>query len=342
LIRVPEARDRFRVNGSGLTAAVLDTGLRTTHIDFAGRVVAQRNFTRDNNGDANNAADGDGHGTNVGGVIVANGGPEGHEGIAPGAGIVPLKVLSNSGGGSFQQIGDGLRWVLENHARHSITVVNMSLGDPNNYQNTQGFETDSIHQTIRALRNARVAVVVSAGNEFFQHQSRQGMSYPAIFPETISVGAVYDSPGTGHSYQSGAQAFSTTFDQITPFSQRLHESVSPQFKTDIFGPGAPMRSAGIENDRGESVDHGTSQAAPTIAGVILLLQQFWKTATGELPSVDDLETWISTSAVRIRDDAGDQDNVENTGLEFRRVDALEALSIANRSLNTFLLQRNAR
>jgi hypothetical protein len=64
-IRVTDARDAFEVNGKGLTVAVLDTGLRTSHVDFAGRVVAQQNFTSD--GPATDASDKDGHGTNVGG-----------------------------------------------------------------------------------------------------------------------------------------------------------------------------------------------------------------------------------------------------------------------------------
>src|SRR5262245_32455222 len=48
LIRVPEARTAFSVSGAGLAAAVLDTGLRTSHVDFRGRVVAQHNWTPDN------------------------------------------------------------------------------------------------------------------------------------------------------------------------------------------------------------------------------------------------------------------------------------------------------
>jgi subtilisin family serine protease len=136
LIRVVQARQSFLVNGNGLTVAVLDTGLRTTHIDFAGRVRSQRNFTNDNQGDVNNANDGNGHGTNVGGIIVANGN---HVGIAPGASIVPLKVLSNTGGGSFEQANQALQWVLDNHALFNINgavVINDGDDEQDNVPNT--------------------------------------------------------------------------------------------------------------------------------------------------------------------------------------------------------------
>ena len=101
-----------------------------THVDFAGRVVAQRNFTSDNDGDVDDATDGQGHGTNVGGIIAANGD---HIGIAPQANLVPIKVLSNQGGGSFSWIDDALQWVIDHREEHNITAVCMSLGDGGNY-----------------------------------------------------------------------------------------------------------------------------------------------------------------------------------------------------------------
>jgi subtilisin family serine protease len=182
-----------------------------------------------------------------------------------------------------------------------------------------------------------VAVVVAAGNDFFTHDSEQGMSYPAIFRETVSVGAVFDANEGSFSYISGAVAFSSDANRITPFSQRLHESVNPDTRTDIFAPGAPITSSGIADDHGESIQHGTSQATPVTAGVILLMQQYHLQLTDQLPSVDDLIMWLRNSSVHINDGDDEDDNVMHTGLDFLRLDALNALQTIRRHLRRRLL-----
>jgi subtilisin family serine protease len=335
LVRASKARQLFNVDGSGLAVAVLDTGLRTTHVDFAGRIVAQRNFTSDNAADPANASDGQGHGTNVAGIIAAG---ALHKGMAPKASVIPVKVLNNAGGGSFDSILDALQWVVGNRMTHNITAVCMSLGDSGNYQVDDQFSGDAIRQTIADLRSQGVAVVVAAGNDYFPHNSQQGMSYPAIFRETISVGAVYDFNEGGFSYSSGAEAFSTAPDRITPFSQRLHSTVQAACRTDIFAPGAPVTSSGINSDQGESVQHGTSQATPVTAGVILLIQQFVKDRTGQLPSVDKIEDWIRSAGVKIHDGDDEHDNVSHTDLDFLRLDAVAALEAARRDLQRAVLE----
>lgn len=331
---VSRARRAFGVDGTGLTAAVLDTGLNTKHVDFTGRIPTQRNYTDDNGGDPEDATDGNGHGTNVGGIIVANGD---HLGLAPGANIIPLKVLGNQGGGSFQGIADALSWVVDNHETHNITVVCMSLGNGGNYTD-DNFSGDALRPKIQALREARVPVVIAAGNDYFSHNSEQGMSYPAIVRECVSVGAVYDAPEGGFRYSSGAEAFDTRAGQITPFSQRLHPDVSAETYTDIFAPGAPVTSSGIQDEHGESTQHGTSQATPVTAGLILLMQDFYKRATGELPEVDDLVTWLRRGGVPIYDGDDENDNVQHTNLEYIRADALSALDAVRRHLNRKLLE----
>ena len=59
-------------------------------------------------------------------------------------------------------------------------------------------ENDEIRKLIQELRVNRVAVVIAAGNHYFQHNSQQGMAYPAIVRECISVGAVYDAVSYTH------------------------------------------------------------------------------------------------------------------------------------------------
>lgn len=335
---VSQARQAFNVTGAGQTVAVLDTGLNTAHVDFAGRVSTQVNFTNDNGGDQANAADGNGHGTNVGGIIVANGD---HKGIAIGANIIPIKVLSNTGGGSFASVRDALEWVRDNREAFGISAVCMSLGDSGNYTSDTDLENDPIRQLIRELRDNRVATVIAAGNDFFSHNSRQGMGYPAIIRECISVGAVYDAEVGGFSYGSGAKAFSTRAGQITPFSQRLHKSMNRNTKTDVFAPGAPVTSSGINGPNGESVQHGTSQATPVTVGLVLLLQEFYQRITGEQPEVDDLLTWMLRGSVQIIDGDDEDDNVQHTNKSYARIDAVSALDAVRRELYKKLLNEPA-
>jgi subtilisin family serine protease len=331
---VDQARDAFKVNGSGMTVAVLDTGLNIAHVDFAGRILAQVNFTRDNGEDKHNANDGQGHGTNVGGIIAAGGN---HTGIAPGANIIPIKVLPNVGSGDFAWIDQALQWVIDNRETHHITAVCMSLGDSGNYTSDVfpiwQFLRNGIRRKIRTLRAARVAVVIAAGNDFYPHSSRQGMSFPAIVRECVSVGAVYDSDGGGFIYpSSGAESFATKRGQITPFSQRLHSSVNPTTHTDIFAPGAPVTASGIGTPTASSTQHGTSQATPVVTGLILLLQEFYQRWQGELPTVDQLVSWLQTGGVPIYDGDDENDNVQHTHLTYTRADALSALDAARRSI----------
>jgi subtilisin family serine protease len=330
---VDQAREAFKVNGAGMTVAVLDTGLNTGHVDFAGRMVAQANFTPDNGGDQNNANDGNGHGTNVGGIIAAG---SKHTGMAPGANIIPIKVLANDGGGDFRWIDQALQWVIDNRATHNITAVCMSLGDGGNYTSDNfsvwEFLRNSLRRKIQTLKAARVAVVIAAGNDFFRHNSRQGMSFPAIIRECVSVGAVYDADGGGYAYQSGARAFATKRGQITPFSQRLHSSVNNITSTDIFAPGAPVTASGIGSPTASSTQHGTSQATPVVTGLILLLQEFYQRWQQELPTVDQLISWLQTGGVPIYDGDNENDNVQHTNLTYTRADALSALDAARHAI----------
>jgi hypothetical protein len=97
----------------------------------------------------------------------------------------------------------------------------MSLSDAGNHTSDEDLANDDIRLKIRQLRRARVAVVVAAGNHYFEHSGRQGMGYPAIIRESVSVGAVYDADEGAFSYRGGATAF------FNPGPARLHPSPEP-------------------------------------------------------------------------------------------------------------------
>lgn len=117
-------------DGSGVTVAVLDTGLADDRFlsaeqkktyDGIGCVVKPYNTAKDNR----NVFDNDGHGTHVAGTIGQKTNNErGAAGLAYGACIMPVKVLGDDGTGDFADIAEGIRYAVDNGA----DVINMTLG----------------------------------------------------------------------------------------------------------------------------------------------------------------------------------------------------------------------
>jgi subtilisin family serine protease len=152
-------------NGAGVTAFVIDTGVRATHETFGGRVTGGFDAV-DNDG---NPDDGFGHGTHVAGTI---GGAE--YGLAKGVSIVPVRVLDNSGSGTTEQVVAGIDWVSQNHSGPS--VANMSLG---------GGADDALDTAVRNSVASGVTYAIAAGNS---SADASGFS-PARVQEAITVAA---------------------------------------------------------------------------------------------------------------------------------------------------------
>lgn len=307
------------IDGSGVSVAVLDTGIDLDHPFFGGdvdhngiadRIVYQHDFA-DND---NNASDVNGHGSNVSSIVGSQDSTYG--GMAPGVNIIHLKVFKNDGSGSFSYVESALQWVFANVNTYNIVAVNMSLGDNGNYNTAQ--QKYGISDELAALAGLNVATIVAAGNSYSQFAA-QGLAYPAADPNVIAVGAVYDQNFGGVSYVSGAQAYGTGADRITPFSQRTTSMY------EIFAPGAPITGAGPNGNL--VTEHGTSQAAPHIAGIVALAQQYSLQAMGRRLSVTELRTLMTSTAANIVDGDDENDNVANTGATYKRVD-VEALGQA--------------
>ncbi|MCA3004548.1 MAG: S8 family serine peptidase [Phycisphaerales bacterium] len=314
--------DRFRadqrfagVAGVGYTSVIIDTGINRLHPFFgtdangdgtADRIVYQWDFA-DNDADA---SDRNGHGSNVASIV--GGSHALYGGVAPGAGIIALKVFGDNGSGSFSTVEKALQWVLANGKDYNVVSVNLSLGDGGNHDAPQA--RYGIGDELAALAAQNIFIAAAAGNSYFSFGSQQGLAYPAADPSVFAVGATYTASEGGFTYGTGARAWTTGAGRITPFSQR-HERM-----TALFAPGAPISGAGATG-AGLVAMHGTSQASPMVAGLAVLAQSLASTLLERTLTLAELSSVLVDASSSVVDGDDEDDNVVHTDLTFRLADA---------------------
>jgi subtilisin family serine protease len=166
--------------GTGITVAVVDTGVAAGHPDLAGKVLPGHEFL--NGGlidrDVPVMTDGCGHGTHVAGTIAAvaqNG--IGVAGAAPGVKILPVRVLNC--GGWTSDVAAGITWA----ANHGARVINLSVGGPG--------PDRSLALAVKYARSKGAVVVAAAGNNHGTCTPYQNAtSYPGATTGAIGVGAI--------------------------------------------------------------------------------------------------------------------------------------------------------
>ena len=132
----------FNWTGAGVTAYVIDTGIRTAHTQFGGRAANVFDAFGGNGQDCN------GHGTHVAGTIGGS-----TFGVAKSVQLRGVRVLNCSGSGSNSGVITGVDFVRNNHA--AAAVANMSLG---------GGASSALDTAVNNLHNSNVSISVAAGN----------------------------------------------------------------------------------------------------------------------------------------------------------------------------------
>jgi subtilisin family serine protease len=303
------------VTGKGIVVAVLDTGIDHNHPDVKDAITAEQCFCTNAAGagccpggstqqsGAGAAADDQGHGTNVSGIVVGRG-RVASKGMAPDAKLVAIKVLDSTGAfANSAQVVSGFDYIITQHPE--IKVVNMSLGTSQLFSGTcdnAASFTAAFAQAIGTLKARGTSVFASSLN----NGSASQIGLPACISAAIAVGAVYDSNVGSISF--GCSDPTTKADQVCCFS-------NSSSAVDLLAPGAAISAAG--RGGGISTFLGTSQASPHAAGAAALLLQARPTLT-----VDQIESALKTTGIPIRD--------PKSGLTIPRIDVRAALDAAKR------------
>lgn len=264
----------YGYTGEGIVVAVADTGVDRDHPDLDANIwknpreISGNGVDDDGNGfvddvfgwnfinNNNKTIDVQGHGTHVAGTIAAELNTFGATGVAYGSKIMPVKVLSDSGSGTWTSVANGIRYAADNGAN----IINLSLGG--------GSGNLTLQSAIEYAWNRGVAVMMAAGNS-----GDSSPLYPAAYANRwgMAIGAV-DAAGS-----------------LAPFSNRAGTSPLDY----VTAAGASVYSTTPNNSYASY--SGTSMATPQMAGAMALLMQANRDSGRNL-SLAQLEQLFTASA----------------------------------------------
>jgi subtilisin family serine protease len=221
----------YAATGAGVTAYIIDTGVRTGHNEFSGgrATVGFDAF-------GGNGQDCYGHGTHVAGILGGK-----TFGVAKNVKIVSVKVLDCTGRGTTSNVVAGINWVTGNHQAGQPAVANMSLG---------GSANSAIDQAVATSIGDGITYSIAAGNGdiLFGNGQDACSTSPARVPAALTAGAT-DNTDAKTSFSN----YGTCVDVFAP------------------GKDIPSAWGSTTDPNAWQTASGTSMAAPAVGGVAALL-----------------------------------------------------------------------
>ncbi len=169
-------------DGSGIDVALIDSGVAPVDGLDGPNVVHGPDLSDEGAYEEVAFLDTYGHGTHMAGIIAGT--RQGHEGLAPGARVVSLKVAGHDGITTVPQVVAAIDWVVEhrNSDGLNIRVLNLSLG----LAGVDDHRGDLLSAAVERAWDAGIFVVASAGN---RGEAPGHVDSPAISPYVMAVGA---------------------------------------------------------------------------------------------------------------------------------------------------------
>lgn len=176
LARIGRAAALARATGAGVRVAVVDTGIVASHPFLAASVDPDGRDVLDGDGDPTDAPDGVdddgdglvdegfGHGTFVASLVLA---------VAPGARLLPVRVLGSDGQGTASALATGITWAVD----RGVHVINVSIG--------MHASSSVVRRAVQRARSLGIVVVASAGNT-----GLEDATFPSAYSEVLAVTAL--------------------------------------------------------------------------------------------------------------------------------------------------------
>ncbi len=265
--------------GEDVIVAVMDTGINYNHLDITDNMWIHPdypgfgyNFVNNNH----NTMDQQGHGTHCAGTVAGTGAAGTGTGIAPGATIMNLQVLSSSGSGSEAGVWAGIQFAID----YGAHIMSLSLG----WQHAWGPDRSTWRVTMNNALSAGLIAAVASGNEGgwggqpppSEVRTPGDVPPPWLHPDQTLQGGVSAVVSVGSTTSTdNLSGFSSkgpvTWQNVAPFNDYEYSPGMGLIRPDVTAPGSDVLSLLHSNNTGYTTKSGTSMATPAVAGVMALM-----------------------------------------------------------------------